>query len=98
MILNYTKKGQVTINMKDYMKTMINKFPSESLNENKAKTSWDANLFKVEENWIPLNQKLKEQCQKITYQALFLYKKGRPDIMPGIAFLTTKVNELTHED
>ena len=32
------------------------------------------------------------------YQALFLCKQGRPDIMPGVVFLTTRVQHPTQQD
>ena len=97
MTLDYSKKGQVTIDMRDYVTTMIQDFPQDVL-ERTSQIPWDGNLFKVEENSIPLNQKLKEQFHKTTYQALFLCKQGRPDIMPGVAFLTTHIINPTQSD
>ena len=77
--------------MQDYVKTMIQDFPSECLTGKKLQASWDANLIKVDEDNIPLNQKIKEQFYKTMYQALFLCKQGRPNIMPGSVFLITQV-------
>ena len=98
MTLDYSKKGQVSINMQDYVKTMIQDFPSECLTGKSVQVLWDANLFKVKDNQIPLNYKMKKQFYKTTYQALFLCKQGRPDIMPGVAFLTSRIQEPTQED
>ena len=84
--------------MRDYIKTMIEEFPQECLKGINTQTPWDTNLFKIEENQIPLNKSMKEQFHCSTYQALFLYKRGRPNIIPGVVFLMTQVTEPTQED
>ena len=93
MMLNYKTEGQVSIDMQDYIKTMIQEFPKECLKGTNTQTPWDGNLFKVEENQVPLNNTMKEQFHRSTYQALFLCKRGHPDIIPGVSFLTTRVKE-----
>ena len=38
-----------------------------------------------------LSKEKKEQFHRTIYQGLFLYKRGRPDIIPGIVYCTTRV-------
>ena len=84
--------------MRDYVDTMIQEFPQVCLKGVNTQTSWDTNLFKIDENQVPLNKKMQEQFHRSTYQALFLYKQGGPNIMPAVAFLTTRVKEPTQQD
>jgi len=47
MKLDYSVKGQVTIDMVDYVKSMIESFPQESLSGAGVASPWNENLFKV---------------------------------------------------
>ena len=91
MTLDYLKKGQVSIDMSDYVKTMLNDCPATKFKKGKVKTPWNESMFKVKESSPPLEDHLKEQFHKTTYQGLFLSKRGCLDLMPGIAYYTTCV-------
>ena len=90
MILDYMVKGQVMMDMQDYVKKMLQEYPSNDLKDT-IKGPWSKDLFKVKSESPNLSKEKKEQFHKTTYQGLFLCKRGRPDIMPGIVYCTTRV-------
>ena len=59
MTLDYSVKGQVLIDMTNYIQTMMDDFPEDCLQGKKTQMSWDTSLFKVQENQVPLNQDMK---------------------------------------
>ena len=44
MTLDYQKKGQVSIDMQDYVKTMLQDFPEECFKGKNTQIPWDTNL------------------------------------------------------
>ena len=99
MTLDYSKKGQVSIDMTKYVDTICNMFPQEYIQDAIKFTSpWNDNLFKVNKKSKLLSNKMKEQFHTTTAQGLFLCKRARPDISPAIAYLTTRVNNPTEDD
>jgi Reverse transcriptase (RNA-dependent DNA polymerase) len=98
MKLDYTVKGQVSIDMVDYVNKMINDFQTKYLIGAKVTTPWNENLFKVNESSPGLTKEMAEQFHKTTAQGLFLCKRGRPDVSPVIAYLTTRVKFSNQDD
>jgi hypothetical protein len=98
MKLDYTVKRQVTIDMVDYVNKMISDFPKEDLKGARVTSPWSENLFQVNEASPVLSKNMAEQFHKSTAQGLFLCKRGRPDISPVIAYLTTRVKNPNQED
>ena len=98
MKLDYTVKGQVSIDMVDYVNKMISDFPTKYLIGAKVTSPWNENLFKVNESSPGLTKDMAEQFHKSTAQGLFLCKRGRPDISPVIAYLTTRVKYSNQDD
>ena len=97
MTLDYEKIGQVVIDMKDYVKEMIKDF-GEYLNDGEVKTPAANWLFDVCENVEKLSNEKKEEFHTMVAKALFLCKRGRPDIMTSVAFLSTRVREPDNDD
>jgi hypothetical protein len=97
MRLDYTTQGQVTIDMVDYVQSMVEFFP-EALEKPKVASPWTENLFSVNPNSPRLDKKKAELFHTMVAKALFLSKRGRPDIAPAVAFLTTRVQQPTNED
>jgi hypothetical protein len=91
-------KRQVSINMIDYAKSMVENFPSEELTGGKVASPWSENLFKVNETnpWLPA--KNDEQRHTWTAQGLLLCKHGWPDICSAVAYLTTRVRNPNQDD
>jgi hypothetical protein len=97
MKLNYKVPGQVSIDMSEYVMHMLNGFPAQEI-ENKCKSPWNDDLFKVDEKSPKLNDVKREMFHTVVAQGLFLCKRARPDISPAIAFLSTRVRAPTQED
>ena len=98
MKLDYTVKGQVSIDMVDYVNKMIHDFPTKYLIGAKVTSPWNENLFKVNDSSPGLTKDMAEQFHRSTAQGLFLCKRGRPDISPVIAYLTTRVKYPNQDD
>lgn len=98
MKLDYSVKGQLSINMIAYVETMLKGFPPEELKGAAPKAPWTEHLFKVNEACDKLSVAKAEQFHTVVAQGLFLCKRGRPDIAPAIAFLTTRVKGPDRDD
>ena len=95
MLLDFSKKGEVKIDMTEYVSSMIDEFPQDL--KGRVTTPANDNLFKV----IPskkLSSMRAEAFHTFTAKALFLTKRARPDILPTVAFLCTRVQEPTIQD
>ncbi|KAG7342125.1 reverse transcriptase RNA-dependent DNA polymerase [Nitzschia inconspicua] len=90
MKLIYNSDGSMTIDMSDYIQSMIDAFPIKYLEGKSVSSPWNDNLFKVDEHSNKLEKKRAEQFHTTTAQGLFACKRARPDINPVIAFLTTR--------
>ena len=97
MKLDYRAGGRVTIDMVDYVESMIHNFPYD-LTKGTVASPWNDNLFKVDEDSQPLEKARAEIFHTTTAQGLFLCKRGRPDISPAIAYLTTRVRNPNEDD
>ena len=103
--LDYSQPGKVSIDMRDYVKHIVDSFPQDQLGkprdpslESKIPAPWTEKLFQVDEESPPLPKDQAEQFHTTTAQALFACKRGRPDICPAVAFLTTRVREPNESD
>jgi hypothetical protein len=97
MRLDYSTEGQVTIDMIQYVESMIFNFPQEHL-QGRVASPWNENLFKVHEKSPKLKPEMAELFHTVTTQGLFLCKRARPDISPAIAYLTTRVTTPNQDD
>jgi hypothetical protein len=99
MTLDYSENEVFQIDMQEYVEEMIKEFPYD-LGDKKVKYPWDQNLFKVwkDEKNTQLKDKDHEILHTFVTKGLFLAKRARSDIMPCIAFLTTRVMKQIKED
>lgn len=88
MKLDFTTPGKLKVDMKDYVKGMIEEFPEQIEN---SSYPWNDNLFKVDEKASKLSKQKHEIFHTFVAKGLFLCKRGRPDVQPAIAFFTTRV-------
>jgi hypothetical protein len=95
MRLDFNSPGKVKINMTVYVKSMIKDFPEEV---QKSNYPWNDNLYKINDKDIKLDTKTKETFHTFVAKGLFLCKRGRPDIQPSIAFLSTRVRSPGQQD
>jgi hypothetical protein len=96
MTLDYRVKGQVSIDMTGYVEKMIDGFPQQL--DGESMIPWNDSLFKVNEEAIKLDRHQAENFHTVVAQGLFLCNRGRPDIAPAIAFLSTRVRCPDEED
>jgi hypothetical protein len=98
MKLDYSQAGSIKIDMVDYVKTMVESFPSKYLEGAKVSTPSNEKLFTVNIKSPKLSKENKELFHTVTAQGLFACKRARPDISPVIAYLTTRVREPNEDD
>ena len=97
MTLDYSVPGQVSIDMVDYVKSMIEAFP-DKLDGPKVASPWNENLFKVNDKSPEVDKATAEVFHRTAVQGLFACKRARPDIAPAIAYLTTRVRKPNQDD
>jgi hypothetical protein len=90
MMFNFNIPGEVSISMGN----MISEFLAEvGADDNARAESPAANyLYNVDENDELLNNSDKEHLHSMVAKALYMAKRGRPDILTAVSFLTTRVN------
>jgi hypothetical protein len=76
---------------------MIKIFP-DKIGNRVAPTPWSETLFKVNNKSKALTQELQEKFHTIVAKGLFVTKRFRQDIQPGIAYLCTRVQHPTEDD
>jgi hypothetical protein len=97
MRLDYSTPGNVVIDMVPYVESMVSFFPME-LEKPKVSSPWTSNLFVVNEKSKPLTKEKAELFHTMVAKGLFLCKRGRPDIAPAIAYLSTRVQCPNEDD
>ena len=96
MTLDFSKKGKVIIDMRNYVKRVLEASGNASLGYSGTPATSD--LFKVDDKSTPLNEEEAQRFHTMTAKLLFLSKRSRPDILTSVAFLTTRVTKPTEED
>ena len=95
MLLDYSTPGEVKIDMRDYVKDMLEDFPKDL--DGKVASVANEHLFDTSKGKKlgPLKQ---EAFHTTVAKALFLTMRARPDIRLVVAFLCTRVQEPTTYD
>ena len=96
MTLDFQIPGVVMLDMSFYIKKMIEEFPEKLTG--KVKCPWNKNLFKVDEKSSKLPQEKIKIFHTFVMKGMFLCKRARQDVLPGIIFLTTRVKDPNQED
>eukprot|EP00957_Ditylum_brightwellii_P210976 15365620-Ditylum_brightwellii.AAC.2 len=94
MTLNFRKRGKVRIGMVKYTKEIIETFPEKI--EGSVNTPAAEHLFVINEDGIKLSEEKAQAFHTSTAKLLFLCKRARQDIQPGVAFLTTQFAQARH--
>ena len=97
MILDFSEKGKVKIDMTSYVSQMVDEFPVDFGPDDVQKTPAASNLF-AEGEGPELDKKRKEQFHTTVAKGLFICKRARPDIHPTIAVLCTRVQSPKETD
>jgi hypothetical protein len=96
MTLDYSKDGKVSVKMLDYVEGMLDTATFNMRGE--AATPAGEHLFAVNEDAEKLSEEEAQAFHHLVAKALFLCKRGRPDIQTAVAFLCTRVKEPDVDD
>jgi hypothetical protein len=96
MWLDYSTPGVLKLDMTYYVKAMIDDFPDKL--EGTGKYPWTNNLFVVDPKSKLLDDKRKAIFHTFVMKGMFLCKRGRQDVQPAIAFLSTRTTEPNEND
>lgn len=96
MVLNYSCPGVLRVDMTNYVKSMIADFPAKL--ERGGTFPWTNKLFTVDNKSKKLDNERADMFHTFVMKAMFLYKRARQDIQPGIAFLATRTSEPNEGD
>ena len=97
MKLNYSIKGEVQIDMQDYVIKMLQDFPIKFTKQQVATTPASTTIFENEVGKL-LEDGRRETFHTFVAKGLFLSKRARPDIQQAIALLTTRVRQPNEND
>ena len=89
MTLDYSVDRKVIVDMTAYAKKLLDELPTSF--RGTATTPAASHLFDVNENCEKLDKDDAEFFHHVVAQLLFLGKRGRPDLLTAIAFMTTRV-------
>jgi hypothetical protein len=111
MSLDYSHDGEVHISMIKYVGDICDTFNKAQLvvddgfievkkrsRSSTQLTAAPSNLFVVNEECKPLNDRDREAYHSIVAKSLWVAKRARPDIMPSISFLTKRVRKPDQDD
>ena len=94
--LEFLENGELIVDMKKYIEEMLQEFPIPK-NYN-SKTPWNEQLFKIDKNSKRLETIQHKLFHGTVMKGMFLMKRGRPDIGPGVSLLTTRVTKPNQDD
>jgi hypothetical protein len=95
MQLDYSTPGILKVDMREYLKTMLDDFPYEI--KGKQTVPWNEKLFKVDES-PKLDDAKRETFHSFVMKAMFICKRGRSDVQPAISFLASRVTQPNQSD
>jgi hypothetical protein len=87
--IDYSERNKVKFTMYDYLEDVLAEMPDDM--NGTAPTPASDNLFDVDEESPPLNEKESDFFQRTTARLLFAAKRARPDLQVAIAYLCTRV-------
>lgn len=96
MVLDYSRPGMLQMDMTNYVKSMIEDFPAKL--EGIGTFPWTTKLFTVDTTSKKLDVERARIFHTFVMKGMFLCKRARQDIQPGIAFLATRTSEPNEGD
>ena len=96
MNLDYREHGKVNIYMTDYLKKILDDRPIKY--QGRSITPAANHLFEVEKTTCKLSKGYNQEFHTIVTKLLFLCNLERPNILTGVAFITTRVKETDEVD
>jgi hypothetical protein len=96
MKLDFSIPGAMKVDMKYYIDGMIEEFPYPI--KSITTTPWTEKLMKVDTDSRNLDTEKKAIFHTFTIKAMFLCKRARPDVSPGVGFFAGRVKEPNEGD
>ena len=93
LTIDFSKRGHVIFTMYDYIENVIGTDPSDM--NRTAPDPARAGLFTVDKTSPRLSSTEAEFFHSMTARLLFAAKRARPDIQVAVAYMCTRVRELT---
>jgi hypothetical protein len=94
--LNFTIPGVLQVDMTQYVKKMIQKFPKKL--SGKSRCPWSKNLYKVDKKSPKLSEEKSKIFHTFVMKGIFPCKHARQDVLPDIVFLATRVKDSNQQD
>lgn len=92
--LDYSKKGEVSIDMKGMVSDITSEIPEEA----KAATPADTNLFKIRSEAEPASPEEARYFHSMVAKLLYIAKRVKIEILTAVSFLTTRVKDPSVDD
>ena len=96
MTLVFTNESNLKIEMINYIDKMCKEFPEEL--DGGTKYPWTEKLFSVDKNSPILSAENLNSFHTHTMKVMYLAKRARPDVLPAVIFLSTRVKAPTVQD
>lgn len=96
MKLDFSKPGELTVTMIDYIKTIIAEMPEDMVGS--AATPAASHLFDVNEDTAKLDGAKAEAFYRIVMQLQYLSQRARPDLRTAVSFLCKRVTKSDEDD
>jgi hypothetical protein len=96
MKFDFTEEGGVSVEMVDYIKTVLSEMPEEM--RGKAATPAADHLFHVRDDPVLLEKDKADSFHKIVMQLQYLSQRARPDLRTAVSFLCKRVNKPDQDD
>ena len=95
MILDYNQVGALKVNMTYYIDAMLEEFPEEV---REYSTPWTERQYHVDTTSSKLDEEKRGVHHTFVMKNMFLVKRGRMDVLPGVTFLSSRVKEPNQGD
>ena len=96
MMLDFSLPGKVQIRMEEYIRNMLAELPEDM--EGLATMPAAEHLFQINDTRTHLTDEDAMFFHHNVAKLLFLCKRARPDLQMAVAFLSTRVKNLDHDD
>jgi hypothetical protein len=96
MKFDFSTKGEVIIDMIDYIKTIMSEIPEDMIGS--AATPAAGHLFEVRPHPVKLDKQTSDVFRRIVMQLLYLSQRARPDIRTAVSFLSKRIQVPDEDD
>jgi hypothetical protein len=94
--IDYSEREKVKFTMYDYLEDILDEMPGDM--NGTAPTPASDNMFDVDADSPPLNEKESDFFHRTTARLLFAAKRARPDLQVAVAYLCTRVKSPNQSD